>query len=442
MENFQITNISLLNFKSFRDISLDLNKFNIIIGANASGKSNFLSFFKFLRDIIHVGLNDAISIQGGRENLINYDSSTNQIGFKIEFKIKSTYGISIKTIKEKTENIPTILSDNVEKDVKILGESGIYEVLLSISSENDVIIEKEEFISKNIASICDFDQKEEDESYVELPIGLLTKRIIRENSNVEVKYIFEDYSDLSKIFDDFFNFPLLSHPKKSKTHPKLLLESFPFDPQLFDVFSFFRNDFKIFDIDPKRSKSGNPFLDTRGLEPDGRNIALIIKKILNDPAKKRDFENLVNDILPFIEKFDVDRCAGNQFIFSIKEKNKENSILAPFLSDGTINVVSLIIALFFENITLKIFEEPERNIHPRLISHLLSSFREASEKNQIIITTHNPEFIKDAELGEIILIRRDEDGVSSIQRPINNASVNIFIQNNLGLHDLYIRDLL
>ena len=36
-----IKRVEVKNFKSFKDLKIDLGKFNVVIGANASGKSNF-----------------------------------------------------------------------------------------------------------------------------------------------------------------------------------------------------------------------------------------------------------------------------------------------------------------------------------------------------------------------------------------------------------------
>ena len=62
-----ISKIRIANFKSFADQTVELNDFNLLVGANASGKSNFVQAFKFLRDIASHGLEEAISLQGGVE---------------------------------------------------------------------------------------------------------------------------------------------------------------------------------------------------------------------------------------------------------------------------------------------------------------------------------------------------------------------------------------
>ena len=96
-----IKKITVSNFKSFKYLEIELGDFNVLIGANASGKSNFVSIFEFLRDIVSMGLEEAVSEQGGVEFLrnMNVDLSQplsieiiadgGQYGFTFKDKIRS-----------------------------------------------------------------------------------------------------------------------------------------------------------------------------------------------------------------------------------------------------------------------------------------------------------------------------------------------------------------
>ncbi|NTV00321.1 MAG: AAA family ATPase, partial [Methanoregulaceae archaeon] len=66
-----IREIAVTNFKSFRELTFAPDNFTLIIGSNASGKSNLIQVFKFIRDIAKYGLNNAISLQGGVDYLRN-----------------------------------------------------------------------------------------------------------------------------------------------------------------------------------------------------------------------------------------------------------------------------------------------------------------------------------------------------------------------------------
>jgi len=78
-----IKTIEVSNFKSFDEFKVELKDFNVIIGANASGKSNFTEIFRFFRDIVDDSLENAIAMQGGVEYLRNIN-----IGNSIDFSMK------------------------------------------------------------------------------------------------------------------------------------------------------------------------------------------------------------------------------------------------------------------------------------------------------------------------------------------------------------------
>ncbi|MDR0301768.1 MAG: AAA family ATPase [Treponema sp.] len=63
----RLKSISLENWKNFRSLQCELSNRLFIIGANASGKSNFLDALRFMRDIVKHGggLQHAVSQRGG-----------------------------------------------------------------------------------------------------------------------------------------------------------------------------------------------------------------------------------------------------------------------------------------------------------------------------------------------------------------------------------------
>jgi predicted ATPase len=71
MKFIPIKTIKARNFKSFEDIEINLSEFNVVIGPNSGGKSNFLSILQFFRDIVNFGVENAISLQGGLDYMIN-----------------------------------------------------------------------------------------------------------------------------------------------------------------------------------------------------------------------------------------------------------------------------------------------------------------------------------------------------------------------------------
>lgn len=63
----RITRLVLKNWRNFKDVDVQLRKRVFLVGPNASGKSNFLDAFRFLREIAVSGggLERAVSLRGG-----------------------------------------------------------------------------------------------------------------------------------------------------------------------------------------------------------------------------------------------------------------------------------------------------------------------------------------------------------------------------------------
>ncbi|UZO80194.1 AAA family ATPase [Aquimarina sp. ERC-38] len=78
--------IEILGYKSIKFEKIELNPINILIGANGSGKSNFISFFDFLNKLYDRKLNDYIALSGGNDKILHKgQKNTDSISFKIEF---------------------------------------------------------------------------------------------------------------------------------------------------------------------------------------------------------------------------------------------------------------------------------------------------------------------------------------------------------------------
>jgi AAA ATPase domain len=57
------------NFRSLRDVTVDLQPLNVLVGPNASGKSNFLDVIQFLGDAVREDLRPALERRGGFERV-------------------------------------------------------------------------------------------------------------------------------------------------------------------------------------------------------------------------------------------------------------------------------------------------------------------------------------------------------------------------------------
>jgi hypothetical protein len=234
--------------------------------------------------------------------------------------------------------------------------------------------------------------------------------------------------------------PLCSRGKHIPEKTLLLETPFAFPLTLGEKF-FDR--IAVYDIDPKLTKKGVAITGKRELEEDAGNLALVLKNIIGDPEKKRKFSNLLRDVLPFIEDFSVEKFMDISLVLTLREKYSKNYDLpSPSLSDGTMMIFALIVALYFEDKPFIIIEEPVSHIHPFLVARVISMMKESSKKKQVMITTHTTEVVKHASLEHLLLISRDPEGFSVLSRPADKEEVRTFLENEIGIEELYVQNLL
>lgn len=88
--------IEIKGYKSIKELSLPLRPINILIGANGSGKSNFLSFFDFLKHIYRGSLREYVALKGIDTFLHKGDKVTSEISGHLHFPNTNGYSFTLK----------------------------------------------------------------------------------------------------------------------------------------------------------------------------------------------------------------------------------------------------------------------------------------------------------------------------------------------------------
>ncbi len=156
-------------------------------------------------------------------------------------------------------------------------------------------------------------------------------------------------------------------------------------------------------------------LPSNALTANGSNLGLIVNSL------RRDFDNYqallesLKILYPGIREMGTSIESGNVQIF-LQEAN--GPIPASRLSDGTLRYLFLLVILYDPNPPpLICIEEPELGLHPDMLPTLARLLREASERTQLIVTTHSPILIDAlSDTPESILVCEQTEEGATIQR--------------------------
>ena len=143
------------------------------------------------------------------------------------------------------------------------------------------------------------------------------------------------------------------------------------------------------------------------LSSDSRNLALVLNQIEHTGGVR--FDRLLKKFFPRFDRMST-RVSGGTVQFYLHETGFAAPIPATRLSDGTIRFVALLATLLSPTPPpLVCIEEPELGLHPDAVALLADLLIEASDRMQLIVTTHSDALVS--------ALTSQPDAVVACERP-------------------------
>ena len=161
---------------------------------------------------------------------------------------------------------------------------------------------------------------------------------------------------------------------------------------------------------PQKADLPNDFL-----QEDGKNLALVLNSFQGKPAVKQRVLDALRKLYEGITDFYVNIEGGTVQLFL-----QEGDVVIPAtrLSDGTLRYLCLLAILCHpQPPPLICIEEPELGLHPDILPTVGKLLLEASERSQLIVTTHS-DMLVDALTNEwwSIVVCEKHDGQTVMRR--------------------------
>ena len=169
---------------------------------------------------------------------------------------------------------------------------------------------------------------------------------------------------------------------------------------------------------------------------DGRNLGLVLNRLKREPEVKSQILKTMRQLYEGVIDLDISIEGGTVQVFA-----QEENIIVPAtrLSDGTLRFLCLLSILCHPNPPpLVCIEEPELGLHPDVLPVLSDLLREASQRSQLIITTHSDMLVDTlTDTPESVVVCEKHDNQTEMHR-LDKADLTEWLKR-YSLGDLWTR---
>ncbi|MEO0115782.1 MAG: AAA family ATPase [candidate division WOR-3 bacterium] len=372
-----INKLIIKNYKSLKDVSLEMKSFMVFIGPNNAGKSNILDCLSFLSEFGRRGDEiGGVIRRGGFEQIVHNGIISNPITFELEGSLK------------------------------IKGEEIVYKYYIELIGERfgGFRNNKELFVVEGV-----------EKPLLEFP-GEQNLAIVRDKTGKQTGKIGRGYSYLYiPYFDDINQYPILG------------------------TFANEMQNWTFLNLLPPLMREPLPVRKELQLQTWGENLSVVLHDLqVENPPKFKEIEQILKLAVPELEELTTGLTShdpGKTFI-RITEKNLKMSIPAWNMSDGSLRLLGVLAALYLPSpLPLIGIEEPENYVHPRLLELIVDLLKNASEKSQILVTTHSPYFVDLLQPEDLYIVEKQE-GQTKIKKAEDKKGIKETLKV-LGLGEMW-----
>lgn len=201
---------------------------------------------------------------------------------------------------------------------------------------------------------------------------------------------------------------------------------------------------RVYNFAPPRMRDHQPRMMGPALAEDGSNLARAIEGLREiEPETVDRLAKYLAAIAPSVVGFRAQEYGDYETVrFQIRGDNgRPVEFDASGMSDGTLRVLGALLAAY--QIVLPVgypgfvgIEEPETALHPAAMRALVAALDEATLRTQVLLTTHSPDLLDAPEVkAENVRVVESRDGATAIT-PLDEVSVGLIRDGLATLGDL------
>lgn len=406
-----IYSLRLQGFKSFRDVTLRVGPLTVIVGTNASGKSNLRDAFRFvhgiardysLADIVGAKYVDGVEqwkgIRGGTREIASFG----QTSFSLELETLSRWRAPNKApVVDRYHHRIGVEVSGGTRPLRVVEESlyRYHKIVYDSHPEKDP-------------------PTQEGPEYLSVRLKQVGEQRRRGSS---VRFL-SDQPVLSQF---------LSHkrtPKVLQVHARRAMNQI--------------RSMRFLDLSPEAMKVSS--IPGQPLGDRGENLSSVLQTICEDPSRKQAMTEWIRQLTPQdVVDFDFPADQTGKILVTLVESSGQRTS-AYSASDGTLRFLAMMAALMAPDASrFYFFEEIDNGIHPTRLNLLLQLIEQHARqgKVQVVTTTHSPQLLAmlspEAREHALLVYRFENESEAHIQRILDIPTAREVLerQNLARLHE-------
>ncbi len=394
-----IEKIAIRNYKSLEDVELELGPLTVLVGPNNSGKSNILDCLRLESELVSEGPG-AVHARGGFSSIV-------------------WNGQTKRTISAR---ITGYFSDDA-----VVPSSIRYEYALElVGSETHFNVLAESLTAHFEASRARPDGPHEAMEKAIREAGPDGRKLLQfPGANPGMANLWNPDGSLAGGVAGKVGGPCLTR--------FLAPEQYPVPECLAREIA----SWGFYNLVPSHMKSPVPARKDLTVQSAGDNLSAVVHSIHSEHTEEfKEIESLLRTAVPEARQLLTALTEQGQTFVSIQEEHLNVRVPSMSMSDGTLRLLAHLAALYSpDRPPLMCFEEPENYVHPHLLELLANVLKTASNKTQVLITTHSPYFLNWFDIGSLVVVSKAE-GKTQLTRAKDIKGAEEAIRK-LGLGELW-----
>ena len=384
-----------LYYRSLRNVSQPLGRFHVLVGANASGKSNFLDVLAFLGDVLSTDLHTAM-LGDDRLNIPLRATDARDLLWA------GSRGYSWQAHDSFELAVEMAIPDELSRYSVCR-----YEVEVDVSSDPKIVAETL-WLKPSVATL----PLEEGRRHVfpqppDPPFQIARnpgehgpegweKVLSRGKTPERVNYRAETSG---------WTAPFQIAAGKSA------LANLPEDHSLFPVALWFRQRLlgaERIVLSGEAMRRPCPPIRRHDFLPDGSNLPHVVQQLAESyPDRHERWVKHVREALPEVSGVSTCEREEDRYRYLVLQQFNGQRIPSWLVSDGTLRLLALTLLAYLPDITgMYLIEEPENGLHPLAIETVLQSLSSVYNA-QVLVATHSPVVARLTKPEQMICVARD-----------------------------------